>query len=268
MNPIIVGVSGFAGSGKDTVADILVEEFGFVKVALADPLKRVLKDVYDFSDDQLWGPSQKRNAPDERYPREHTIPYNGPNYTRRGKTEEEHRRSMICVCCGYDAGAALLDGTSSPPCYLTPRYALQLLGTEWGRHCFSLTWVQYAIRTAQQLLQTRVTAVEGFGESSRAVTIFPNHYDFKKGLFEDSGALLQRRGGVVIPDIRFINEVNGLNAADAVLIRVRRKGYENPAYDHPSETEQTQIPDSSFNFVLKNEAGLAELRRDTKAMQL
>jgi hypothetical protein len=35
-------MTGLAGSGKDTVADRLVEEFGFQKIAFADELKRVL----------------------------------------------------------------------------------------------------------------------------------------------------------------------------------------------------------------------------------
>lgn len=42
---ITVGVHGFAGSGKDTFADALVENYGFTKIAFADPLRDVLIDV-------------------------------------------------------------------------------------------------------------------------------------------------------------------------------------------------------------------------------
>jgi len=38
---MIIGLSGFAGSGKDTVADVLVRDFGFVKMAFADPLREM-----------------------------------------------------------------------------------------------------------------------------------------------------------------------------------------------------------------------------------
>jgi hypothetical protein len=40
---IVVGLSGYAGAGKDAVADILVSDYGFTKMAFADPLKRMLR---------------------------------------------------------------------------------------------------------------------------------------------------------------------------------------------------------------------------------
>ena len=104
----IIGLSGFAGTGKDTVADILVERHNYVKVSMADPLKRFCCDALDFSTDQLWGPSELRNKPDDRYKR---------------KSGEK----------------------------LTPRYALQTLGTEWGRDCYPDIWVDYAIDVAERL---------------------------------------------------------------------------------------------------------------------
>ncbi len=59
--PFILGLSGAAGSGKDTVAQILVERYGFVKVALADPLKRMVRQTWPFTCEQLWGPSERRS---------------------------------------------------------------------------------------------------------------------------------------------------------------------------------------------------------------
>jgi len=38
----IIGLSGFARSGKDEAARVLVEEYGFVRVAFADKLREVL----------------------------------------------------------------------------------------------------------------------------------------------------------------------------------------------------------------------------------
>ena len=64
---MIIVISGQAGSGKDTAADFIVEKFGFVKVGLADILKRICKEIFDFSDERLYGPSEKRGEPDTRY---------------------------------------------------------------------------------------------------------------------------------------------------------------------------------------------------------
>ncbi|MCK9603177.1 MAG: hypothetical protein M0R66_02180 [Candidatus Omnitrophica bacterium] len=41
----LIGLAGKAGSGKDAVARILVEEYGYTRVAFADTVKRVLEDT-------------------------------------------------------------------------------------------------------------------------------------------------------------------------------------------------------------------------------
>ncbi|MEV4575985.1 hypothetical protein AB0K16_22335 [Nonomuraea jabiensis] len=42
---VALGINGFAGSGKDTLADALVENYGFTKIAFADPLREVLMEM-------------------------------------------------------------------------------------------------------------------------------------------------------------------------------------------------------------------------------
>lgn len=39
----LIGLTGFAGSGKDTAADYLVQNYGFIKYSFAGPLKEMLK---------------------------------------------------------------------------------------------------------------------------------------------------------------------------------------------------------------------------------
>lgn len=63
---MILGVMGQARSGKDTFADYMVERYGFVRIALADPIKRIAMEVYEMTEDQLWGDSKEQ--PDLRYP--------------------------------------------------------------------------------------------------------------------------------------------------------------------------------------------------------
>ena len=42
---MLIGLSGYARSGKDTVAAILVEQYGFTRIAFAAPLKAIAADL-------------------------------------------------------------------------------------------------------------------------------------------------------------------------------------------------------------------------------
>lgn len=66
---MLVALSAKSNSGKDAIADYLVKNKYFIKISVADQIKRICKEVFDFSDEQLFGPSEMRNIPDERYPR-------------------------------------------------------------------------------------------------------------------------------------------------------------------------------------------------------
>jgi hypothetical protein len=42
---MIIGLSGYARSGKDTVANILVEKHGYKRIAFADPIRKLLYEM-------------------------------------------------------------------------------------------------------------------------------------------------------------------------------------------------------------------------------
>lgn len=208
---MILGLMGTMGTGKDTFADRLVAKHDFVKVAFADPLKRICKEVYDFSDEQLWGPSEKRNEPDPRYRRK-------------------------CDRCGSEDGYVLTCGEcdhGTKSFFLSPRMALQLLGTEWGRHCYENTWVDYALRAADLLLGTDTAA-----------------YSQREGVFDVSALTREDRWpselrGVVIPDVRFPNEVKAIRAKGGKIIYLRRTWAQKITHgvlNHSSELEMAYVP--------------------------
>lgn len=122
---MIVSITGKAGSGKSCVARMLIERFGAVEVSLADPIKRIARELFGFTDEQLWGPSHCRNAADFRLPR--------PDAVRFAWCLEQHVHGPEC----------------GDPLYLTPRYALQTLGS-WGRDCYEHVWIDAALRLAAQ----------------------------------------------------------------------------------------------------------------------
>jgi len=63
---MLIGLVGKAGSGKDTVADHLVEKHGFIKASFAAPLKRVVGDLFDMTPEQL-NDQDKKEVLDRRY---------------------------------------------------------------------------------------------------------------------------------------------------------------------------------------------------------
>lgn len=235
---MIIGLMGNMGVGKDTFADRLVQKHDFVKVALADPLKRICKEVYDFSDEQLWGPSSERNKPDPRY-----------LHRKKGSNGHEDMRAFVnketgkvdftgtvyagledCVEYPEYKGHKLANLPSPPRDeYLTPRMALQLLGTEWGRHCYQNTWTSYALRAASLILDEGYDYDQKMGPHSQA--------------FDSS---FYNYAGVVIPDVRFRNEVDAIIEKGGIVIRLVREWGEVKLHGiqgHASETEQASVPD-------------------------
>jgi hypothetical protein len=51
---MLIGICGKAGAGKDTIGDYLIENYGFEKIALADPIKRIVKDVFVLDDHTVY----------------------------------------------------------------------------------------------------------------------------------------------------------------------------------------------------------------------
>lgn len=174
---MIIAICGQAGSGKDSVADVLVARHGYFRVALAAPLKRFCAEMFGWDlgpDGPLNGPSHERNRPDPRW------------------------------------GG------------LTPRHALQTLGTEWGRAMHPDVWVDYLLCA---------TTYSGQG-----------------------------RDNFVVTDVRFENEAKILKAHGARIVRVVRAGQPQltgAAGAHPSEAG---IPDELVDLRVINDSTLDVLQ--------
>lgn len=94
---MIIGIVGFAGSGKGTVGDMLVERHDFTKISFADAVKDAVATIFGWSRHLLEGD------------------------TDESRNFREKKDSFWSARFGHD---------------FTPRQALQLMGTEAGRNVF------------------------------------------------------------------------------------------------------------------------------------
>lgn len=199
----LIGIAGPAGSGKNAASDVLCREHGFAMVALADPIKRCVANLWDWAPEKLWGESKFRNEADLRYMRPDGEP-------------------------------------------LSPRHALQVMGTQFGRACDADVWVRYALRVAERLQRGDCV------------------YDPTIGLRTCYGVgdMMRPKVNVVIPDVRFANEIKAIRAAGGKVWRIVRNGagLKGEAGQHASEQELKTIPSDRFDVVIDNNGTLDELR--------
>jgi hypothetical protein len=222
-NAPILMLCGPAGSGKDTAAGFIRDYIpNTVLLPQAAPLKDLGSSVFKFTEDQLYGPSESRNAPDHRFVSKGVWTemrwdkgidkwlntnfegYNLSNVKNHFNTWFD-RLQQDTQMCGVT---------------LTPRYMLQTLGTEFGRTIDPDIWAKIAMTKAKAKL------VSGAADL------------------------------VIITDGRFKNEVLNAkyNNAMAVLIMTpdAPKEVQGGVKGHASEAQLKTIPLFWYNKVIVN----------------
>lgn len=203
--PALLGIAGNTKSGKDTLAKFLAEECDCAITHFADTFKNILKDVFAFSDDQLWGAG--KNIPDKRYPFSGTCPVDHAACSFSDEDESWH-----CSVCGKSYAK-----------FLTPRFTMHTLGTEWGRAMYANVWIDMTLRKIQQMFQR------------------------------------ENKQRWLIADVRFQKEIDGIRKMGGAVVLIKR-GVPSEHLWHATEAELLTIPDSAFDMVIDNNGTLDELK--------
>lgn len=281
-------ISGFSGTGKDEIAKRLVERHGAIHTGLADPAKRHMAEVYGFTREQLFGPSEMRNGGDVRYPKNvireldakpHGT-YEGPGASFEGVVGDLEIGKTYWMFSGRRASvgqdslpsdlpyrplrlgnAEVFFPEEHPFFFLSPRECLQkycdLMNT-----MYEDTWVRHGIETQRKIANSVFTCVSESGAYQGL------RYDRMVGLHKDGPArVIPEFDGFVITcfsDFRHRHEIRHVrNVKDdgfiPVVVRVKRPGIEKPPFNHRSETEQAQISDNVFDVVIDNDGTIPDL---------
>ncbi len=247
----VLGICGKSKSGKDALADLLVARHGFAKVALADPMKRFIAQVFGFTPQQLWGPSSFRNEPDPRFTE--------PSAYAAARVRLDVMAYEWLVELGVPAGwrqalalQALVEWFTSMldkfefgnlEKALTPRRALQTLGTEFGRNLDPEIWIDALRGTIDQI--------------GRCYGLC---YSAEDGIL-NVGLQAPPARMVVVPDVRFANEVAAIEQWGGFTIKVTRFAEFLPDGGslHSSETAQDNVPNDRFRHSFQNVGGVASV---------
>lgn len=139
---LVIGVCGKQGSGKDTVAIHLVENYNFKQLSLARYIKELAGNVFGFSEKQLWGPSSNREEEisiDWELSRKRLNDY-GPEWLGFLKSSDKMPQLIEAFDYLHIHFAQKMSA----------RVALQYLGTEFGRQQLHLNvWVDALIYEAE-----------------------------------------------------------------------------------------------------------------------
>lgn len=212
----LLGLVGAAGSGKDAVAGFL-RGCGYVSLAFADPIKNFVARVWSLPPAVLWGPSELRERPILACPCGWTGVEGVPGIEDEPCCSTPDRKPIMVPDGGTQEIRGLAGSHVQPsPTPLTPRLALQRLGTEWGRALDPDVWVRMGLRRARSL-QGAVHPGVGSGPLGA-------HRD-AGGTYWPALSEVDAEGrvrGVVLTDCRFLNEAAAIRAAGGRIWRVAR----------------------------------------------
>ena len=227
----VITLSGYKGSGKDLMAKYLVDNYGYSRLAFADPLKDIIVQQYDIPREVLDNPSLKDEPlpylpviPKDTFSLDLAISLVAEFKTANGSTAITHNVDSSGTFLGVIRGKSLFSQNEHlEQLYHTPR-SLMILEGSIKRFVRSDYWVQTVIDEIQNPR---------------------NFYD-----------------KVVISDLRYISEVDQLKQTfgkDLTTIHINRFDSTNS-----KDSSENDLTSYKFNVSVNNRGTLEEFYNNIK----
>ena len=198
---MLIGIVGFAGSGKGTIGDMLVNDHAFTKLSFADAVKDAVSVIFGWQRHLLEGD------------------------TNESRVFRENKDAWWSARLGYD---------------MTPRLAMQLMGTESGRSVFHTDiWIH--------------TVEKRLGGLDRAVipdVRFPNEVKF-----------IREQGGFIIRVVRG-NDPLWYSTA----LRANREGNTDIMSDYSVHYSEWAWIGEQIDYLISNNGTMSMLEADVTHM--
>jgi len=217
--PVIIAVSGWKRSGKDTVAEYLIKTYGAKRLAFADPLKNNVARDYNIDRASIDDPALKE-APLLNMPVSPRDAFS-KNLSEFMFKEFRSAEGEIPESFGYGTGE--FAGSIPYPAPLR------------GFHIEKLYWTRRALCIL---------------EGSTKRTAHPDYWVDQAS----KGAVGNQM--FVISDLRYKNEADTLKKSGVEVLTVRINRFETSPSNDPSERD---LDDYNFDVVISNKATLEDL---------
>ena len=188
---MIIAICGKKGSGKDTLANIIIENYNFTRYAFGDDIKEIAKILFNFDEDQLYG--NKKDIIDKNW-------------------------------------------------NITPRDFYQKFGTEYIQTIFPNLFPQIFTKNNISIREFWLKKFE----------IWYNDNIKKHKIFF-----------VVISDLQFLHEYNYIKKMGGYIIKIERDNLKN-IDNHSCETDLDNFTNDKFNFIIKNNDRIQDLKNQIK----
>lgn len=220
----VIAISGYKRSGKDTIADYLVKNYGFSRVSFADPLKDLCSSEYDVERTHFDNPEFKEAAL-KQYPIE---------------PKDAFTRNL----CEFLFKEFVSASGKHPDSY-----------TYVGESKFMGLFGTAGNYTQEQLYHCPRSLAILKGSTNRVVT--PNYWVNAASRFIRFESQPHPTNRFIIPDLRYRSEIEGLQKTLKNLITIRVNRFDSVNSTDPSELDLVGY--KNFNYEIDNKSSINDL---------